>query len=137
MVELGAQPVENRHEVVDHNLDAVLGQVFQGLAVVLDVLIASGLTELDVFVNVDRLDNFDFQACGVDFINELLDFFFGPDLAHGDPVHCAHESGGSGDLLDVLEGNWISLAAVPAECHFHRANSLLSSSRTAPGPAII
>ena len=137
MVELGAQPVENGHEVVDHDLDAVLSQVFHGLAVVLDVLIASGLTELDVFVNVDRLDDLDFQACGVDFVDELLNFLFRPNFTHGDPVHRAHESGSSGDLLDVLEGNRISLAAVPTECHFHRANSLLSSSRTAPGPAII
>ena len=40
--QIGAQPVQHRHEVVDDDLHAVLRQIADGLAVILDVHIARG-----------------------------------------------------------------------------------------------
>ena len=55
--QIGTQPVEHRHEVVDDDLHAHLGQVADGLAVVGNVLVPGGQAHLDVLMDVDGLDD--------------------------------------------------------------------------------
>ena len=100
--EVGAQPVEHRHEVVDDDLHAVLGEVADGLAVVLDVLVARGQTELDVLMDVDALDDLALKARGVHLVHVRLDFVLLPDLTSGLVIQHAHQTGAVRNLLDLL-----------------------------------
>ena len=106
---VGAQPVEHRHEVIDDDLDAVLGEVSYSGAVVCDVLIARGQTELDVLMDVDGLNDFAFESSGVDFIDVALYLVLVPDLARGLIVQKAHDTGHAGDLLYLFDCNAVTV----------------------------
>ena len=73
MEQVGTGPVKDGHKVVADDLDAELGQVADALLVVLDVLVAGGQADLDVVVDVDRLNNVHIEAVSVDLIGEFLD----------------------------------------------------------------
>ena len=119
MVELRAQPVEDGHEVVDDDFDAVLGEVLQGGAVVRDVLVARSAAEFDVLVDVDGLDDLAFQAGGVGLADEPGDRGPLPRLARGVLVEDPHDARHTGDLTDVPEGDGVESLSEPAEGHFH------------------
>ena len=118
--QVGAGPVEDGHEVVADDLDTELGQVADALLVVLDVLIAGGQADLDVVVDVDRLDNVHVEAVSVDLVCDLLDLVDLPDLAGHLAVQRPDDAGHAGDLLDVAEGDGVVALAIPAPTHFHR-----------------
>ena len=118
--QVGAGPVEDGHEVVADDLDTKLGQVADALLVVLDVLIAGGQADLDVVVDVDRLDNVHVEAVSVDLVCDLLDLVDLPDLAGHLVVQCPDDAGHAGDLLDVAQGDGVVALAIPAPTHFHR-----------------
>ena len=118
--QVGAGPVEDGHEVVADDLDTELGQVADALFVVLDVLVAGGQADLDVVVDVDRLDDVHVEAIGVDLVCDLLDLVDFPDLAGHLVVQCPDDAGHAGDLLDVAEGDRVVALAIPAPTHFHR-----------------
>ncbi len=80
MEQVGTGPVKDRHEVVADGLDTELGQVADALLVVLDVLVAGGQTDLDVIVNVDRLNDGSIEAVRMDLIDDGLDLVLFPDL---------------------------------------------------------
>ena len=67
--ELGAQPVEHRHEVVDDHLDPMSCEILQGLAVIGDVGVTRRLAELDVLMDVHRLDDLALQAGLIDLLD--------------------------------------------------------------------
>ena len=119
MEQVGAGPVEDGHEVVADDLDTELGQVADALLVVLDVLIAGGQADLDVVVDVDRLDNVHVEAVSVDLVCDLLDLVDLPDLA-GASCLCSAQTMlvTPGDLLDVAEGDGVVALAIPAPTHF-------------------
>lgn len=106
---VGAQPVEYRHEVIDDDLDAVLGEVSYSGAVVCDVLIARGQTELDVLMDVDGFDDLALEPSRVDFIDVALYLVLVPDLARGLIVQKAHDTGHAGDLLYLFECNAVTV----------------------------
>ena len=87
--QVGAGPVKDGHEVVADDLDTELGQVADALLVVLDVLVAGGQADLDVIVDIDRLDHVHVEAVGVDLIGDLLDLVDLPDLTGHLVVQCA------------------------------------------------
>jgi len=51
--QIGAQPVKDRHKIVDNDLHSVFGQIADGGLVALDVGIPAGQPHLDVLVDVD------------------------------------------------------------------------------------
>lgn len=106
---VGAQPIEHRHEVIDDDLDAVLGEVSYSGAVVCDVLIARGQTELDVLMDVDGFDDLALEPSRVDFIDVALYLVLVPDLARGLIVQKAHDTGHAGDLLYLFECNAVTV----------------------------
>ena len=117
--QIGAQPVQHRHEVVDDDLHAVLRQIADGLAVILDVLVARGQAELDILMHVDALDDLALEPRGMHLVDIRLDLVFLPNLARGLVVKHAHQAGAAGDLLDLLERDFVALTAIPAKRHFH------------------
>lgn len=96
-----SEPVKYRHEVVDDDFYAVFCQVADGDVVVLDVFVAGRKPHLDVFVYVDALDDLAFQSGFVDLVDKCLDLFLGPYLACRLIIEEAHQSGHTGDLLDL------------------------------------
>jgi hypothetical protein len=123
--QIGTGPVEHRHEVVADDLDTELGQIADALLVVLDVLVAGGQADLDVIVDVDRLDHVHVKAVGVDLIGYLLDLVDFPDLAGHLVVQRPDDAGHAGDLLDVAQADGIVALAIPAPTHFHRHRKIL------------
>ena len=69
MEELGAQPVEHQHEVVDDHFDPMSCEILQGLAVIGDVGVTRRLAELDVLMDVHRLDDLALQAGLIDLLD--------------------------------------------------------------------
>ena len=136
--QIGAQPVKHRHEVVDDDLHAHLGQVADRLAVLGDILVPGRQPHFDVLVDVDGLDDLALQTGLVDVVHIGLALLVGPHLAGGLLVQHAHEAAHAGDLLDLLQGDGVTALAVPAECHFHGSMSSLYpvwlSRRTSTGP---
>ena len=120
MEQVGTGPVEDGHEVVADDLDAVLGQVADTDLVILNEGIPGGQADLDVVVNVHGLHNLGIEAVAVDQVNFLLDFFLGPDLAGHLAVQGPDDAGHAGNLLDVAEADGVIALAVPAPSHFHR-----------------
>ena len=125
MEQIGAGPVEDRHEVVADDLDTELGQVADALLVVLDVLVAGGQTDLDVIVDIDGLDHIHIEAVSVDLIGDLLDLVNFPDLAGHLVVQCPDDAGHTRDLLDVAQADGVITLAIPAPTHFHRHSGFL------------
>lgn len=56
-------------------------EILHGLDVFADVLISSRQTLLDIFVNIDTLDDFHFKAGLSDFVAERKNLIQGPDLS--------------------------------------------------------
>jgi len=83
-------------------------------------LIAGGQADLDVVVDVDRLDNVHVEAVSVDLVCDLLNLVDLPDLAGHLVVQRPDDAGHAGDLLDVAEGDGVVALAIPAPTHFHR-----------------
>ena len=123
--QVGTGPVKDGHEVVADDLDTELGQVADALLVVLDVLVAGGQADLDVIVDIDRLDHVHVEAVGVDLIGDLLDLVDLPDLTGHLVVQCPDDAGHAGNLLDVVEGDGIVAFTVPTPTHFHRHSGFL------------
>ena len=121
--QIGAQPVEHRHKVVDDHLDPAFGQVFDGLDVVGDILVAGRQAELDVLMDVDALDDLDLEAGVIDVFDIVPDHVKRPDLARGILVKHAHQAGAARDLFDLLEGYTVVAFSIPSECHFHFAST--------------
>ena len=107
-------------EPTRRSVDAAKVTDHHALLVVLDVLIAGGQADLDVVVDVDRLDDVHVEAIGVDLVCDLLDLVDFPDLAGHLVVQCPDDAGHAGDLLDVAEGDRVVALAIPAPTHFHR-----------------
>ena len=107
MEQIRTGPVENRHEVVADDLDAKLGQIADALLIVLDVLVAGGQADLDVIVNIDRLNHVHIKAVGVDLIGYLLDLVHFPNLTGHFVVQRPDDAGHTGDLLDVAQADGI------------------------------
>ena len=76
-----------------------LGQVADALLVVLDVLVAGGQTDLDVIVNVDRLNDGSIEAVRMDLIDDGLDLVLFPDLTGHLAVQGPDDLLNTGDLL--------------------------------------
>ena len=123
--QVGTGPVKDGHEVVADDLDTELGQVADALLVVLDVLVAGGQADLDVIVDIDRLDHVHVEAVSVDLIGYLLDLVDLPDLAGHLVVQRPDDAGHAGDLLDVAQADGIVALAIPAPTHFHRHRKIL------------
>ena len=71
--ELGARPVEHRHEVVRDARDAARAEVAHRLAPVCDVAVAVGAGALDRLVHRDRLDHREREARRLDERDPLAD----------------------------------------------------------------
>ena len=133
--QIGAGPVEDGHEVVADDLHAELGQVADGLDVVGDVLIAGRQADLDVVVDVDRLDHVHVEAVRLELFLDLGDLIDLPDLAGHLVVQGPDDAGDAGDLLDVGQGDLVVALAIPAETHLHwHSLSLLCAEIRAAAP---
>ena len=120
MEQVGTGPVKDRHEVVADGLDTELGQVADALLVVFDVLVAGGQTDLDVIVNVDRLNDGSVEAVRMDLIDDGLDLVLFPDLTGHLAVQGPDDLLNTGDLLDVSQRDGVVALTIPAPTHFHR-----------------
>ena len=119
VVEAALHPVEHGHEVVADDLHAKLCEVADGLLVVLDVAVAAGQADLDVVVDVDRLDDLHREAVRVRLVHERLDAVCGPDLPHRNVHDAAHDALDARDLADLVERHLVLPGTVPAKRHFH------------------
>ena len=86
LCKIRASPVEDRHEVVAHEIDAFLSQVLEGVDVVADVSVPVRSADLDGVMDVDALDSLDLKTCFLDDPLELVDPLPWPFLAGGDVV---------------------------------------------------
>ena len=124
--QVSAGPVEHRHEVVADDLDAKPGQIFNGLLVVLNVLVPGGQADLDVIVDVDGLHHVHVETIGFELLLDCGDFANLPHLAGHLVVERPHDALHPGDLLDVAELDLVVALAVPAPCHFHGKSLLIT-----------
>ena len=118
LVQLGAGPVEYRHEVVGDALDAVLRAAADVLAVNLDVLIALVGAEFDVLGYWDGFDHVEHQPVILALLFHLGKALLRPDLARLYVIDSRNDRVHARDLGDVLQRNRIGLA-IPTKRHFH------------------
>ena len=100
--EVGARPVEDRHEVVAQHRHAELAHVPHALAVVLDEAVARRTTELDVLVNGNALDDGG-EAPGLSISSASRGVVSRPGVADGDVVQRSDDSRDAWNLPNVLE----------------------------------
>ena len=84
--QIGASPVENRHEVIGYDINATFSEVDEALLVIVDILLEVARLCFDMFV-----DRYAFYGCPTQasVFNNLLaleDFLFCPNHAIGDVV---------------------------------------------------
>ena len=119
VVQVALDPVEHGHEVVADDLDALRGQVADGLFVRLDMLVAKRRTYLDVIRDANALDDLEGEALVLDHLAQLVDALARPDLAGRDIEQRAHDAAAAGDLANLLQGDLFFIRSVPAEGEFH------------------
>ena len=124
IVKVGAEPIEDGHEVVADALNAEFAEVSDGLRIVGDEPIARGLAEFDILMHGDRLDDFHLEVCLFAQRFEAGDLVARPDFAHGDVVNGRDDARQIGDLPDVGKRDAVALP-VPAEGHFHKLSASL------------
>src|SRR5699024_12655603 len=117
--QVGAGPVKDGHEVVADDLHAEFGQVADGLDVVGDVLVAGGQADLDVVVDVDRLDHVHVEAVRLELLLDLGDLIDLPDLAGHLAVQGPDDAGDAGDLLDGGPREFVVGLDLAGSAHFH------------------
>ena len=122
--QFGTCPVEDRHEVVAHQMNVFLAKVFQCLDVVFNIGVAARCSGLDGIGDVDALDAADVQTRSFNFLLEGVDFFLCPELSRLFVIESGDDAGDARDLTDLFQGNGVKFTAIPAKCHFH---SLISS----------
>ena len=118
IVKVGAEPIEDGHEVVADTFHAEFAEISDGFRIVFDEPIARGLAELDVLMHGDGLDDFHLEPGLFAELFEAGDLVARPDFAHGDVVNSRDDARQIGDLLDVGKRDAVALP-VPAEGHFH------------------
>ena len=105
-------PVEYRHKVVSHNVNATFSQVTQTFLIILDILHEIAGLRLDMFMHRHTLYH---APCQADFFNHLLplhDLLHCPHFSVRDVMKGIYYSGGT-CLLDVPQRHRI-VRAVPA-----------------------
>ena len=112
--EVGAGPVQHRHEVVRHDADAACPEVSDALFIILDVRLEIAFARLDMLVHGHALHDAPPQPGGFYRRFSSLDFLDGPHLAVGDVVQGGHDTGRS-RLADVLQADGV-VGPVPAPC---------------------
>lgn len=126
IVEVGACPIEHRHKVVGHHVDATGSEVTDALLVVVDIQLEVAFLRLDMLVYGHALDACPRKACCLDGILAFHDFLHGPYLAVGDMVECGDDAGGS-CLTNITKADGI-VGSVPAHGLFtkmyHRVESV-------------
>ena len=101
MKKVASRPVEYRHEVIAYYLNAELGEISDGCFVVFDIGVATGKADLDIIVNVDRLDHVHVESVLVKLALDLGDLTFLPYLSGHLMVERPHDTFNTRDLLDV------------------------------------
>ena len=101
-VEVGPRPVEQRHEIVRDDRDAVRRQVAQALSIGLDQRGGIGATGLDVLMDRQALDDRPFQPGRLDHGLARRDRATGPHRAVGHVVQRGDDPGRAG-LTDLGE----------------------------------
>ena len=117
-MQVGAGPVQHRHEVIGHAENPAGGQVAQRLLVILDVAQVLARSGFDMLVHRNAFHHTPDEAR---FGNQRLagpDLFHGPHFAVGDMVQGVDNVGHAG-LADKVEGYRV-LRAVPAPAFAHR-----------------
>ena len=78
-----SEPVHDRHEVIADALDACFGKILHRGDVIRDIFVSRGKSFFNILVDIDALDDFHLQPCGMDLITKSGDVFLRPDLAGG------------------------------------------------------
>mmetsp|Transcript_24131 Transcript_24131/g.61694 ORF Transcript_24131/g.61694 Transcript_24131/m.61694 type:complete len:250 (+) Transcript_24131:811-1560(+) len=119
VLEVGARPIDNRHEVVAEDVEAASAEIAHRLLVSLDVLVAVASTLFDSFMHGHALDDAPAQALRFDLGNSCLDLAHRPDLTDWDVVQ-RRDDAGCTSLLDVLQSHWIVWSVpAPGLLHWH------------------
>ena len=110
--EVGAGPVEHRHEIVSHATDTAGGQVAQSLFVVLRIATEIARTSLDLLMDGNALHDAPHESCFGDEPFATPDLPDRPHLAVGYVVQRMHDVGGA-RLTDIPQTDRI-IGPVPA-----------------------
>ena len=117
--QIGAQPVQHRHEIVDNHLHAVLGEISDGGFVVFNVPVAGRQAELDILVDVDALNHLARETVGLHQGDVAGDLLLRPHLSGGLVIEKTHDPRHAGYLADLRQSNGVAVFSVPAKGHFH------------------
>ena len=119
MEQICTRPVKNRHEVVADYLDAELAEVQDALLIILDQGVSCRQADLDIVVNIDRLNDLRIETVSVDLIYYLTYLILFPDFTGHLVVQSPDNACNSGDLFDVTQSDRVVTFAVPTPSHFH------------------
>ena len=123
VLQLAAQPVKHRHEVIADALDARLCQPPHILTVVFDHAGGFLCAELDVLRHRHALHHLKGEFVRRSGAFHLCDALLAPYLSRRHIVYRRNDTGHAGDLRDLLQGHGIVLA-VPAKCQLHLHSSV-------------
>ena len=118
VAEVGTGPVEDRHEIIGHCVDAAGGKVADRLLVVLDVFLMIARLCFDGFMHRHAFHHTPRQTHGFYFLFPFVDLFFRPYFTIGNMVEGCHHAGAAG-LFDVPEAYRV-FGPVPAHGLFHQ-----------------
>ncbi len=124
LAQVGTGPVEDRHEVVADQVDALFTQRLESLDVILNVLVTGRQADLDVVVDVDALNPVKGKVLRLDFRFQRMNPLPGPHFARGNVIQGRDDSLHVANLADLVQRDGISLVAVPPKRHFHGGSSV-------------
>ena len=83
-MQIGADPVEHRHEVIGNHFHAAFPEIAQRNLVVLNILVTTSGTDLDILVHRQALHNIPDEPGRLDHLLVSHDLFHAPHFAVGD-----------------------------------------------------
>ena len=119
MEQISTGPVEHRHEVVANHLYSESGKIFDGLFIVLNVLIPGWQADFDVVMDIDTLHNVHVETIGLELLLNFGDFIKFPYFSRHFVMKRPDDALHTRNLLDIAELNLVVALTVPTPCHFH------------------
>ena len=134
-VEVGAGPVNDRHEVVADAADTLSTEIAERLAVVFDQFLVAASAQLDVLVHGDALNHNPRQAMLSEQRLAGANVFRRPDLSGGNMIQ-RRNNAGSASLDNLLQGNRV-IWAEPAPGFLHVSVPARSIKLKADGKGVV
>ena len=120
IIKITSVPVEDRHKVIAYALDSGIGKILHRLYVILDILIFGWQTLLDIFMDINALDDFHLESRIIDLFFYRTYLFRSPDITGRNKRQHSRDTGNTRYLPDLTQSHFVVSVRKPSHYHLHK-----------------